>query len=614
MHLFLHSSEKSSRKRTQSFSSQRTVSSASSSYSFSSSPQTQHTEPAADLIFKQPNRDELLKVCKTNDPGKLNNLDIPYLSEYILMDTIESLDEGSSGSILKAKSRTNRKSYVVKLLKSEVMMGKSKESSSISSSHISTTDFHGSNLSGSASLSRTHSHVNVERSGSSITTTTATPTNIRSPQPTETPAFKNQRYSPILSAAYRSPSRLVSPSSSKLSSSMQSLSLDSTRSRSNSSFKTFKPMNKQGEDENKKGREQGKDGEDYEGEENEEAKPILRPMYTFDSLNEYLILASLKSKHVSSVHGLFRYGVEHNDDAEADEDDDGEDDDGSFYSMDGNDINDNVKSSDEQNPVELNSEPIDVCLLLDYYSNSDLLRLTTGIRKKNISTSPLFKDAIFAQLVQGLKYLHQQGIVHRDIKPENILIDEEGCLKYADFGYAVDLNRIEDYPIDEHYFLNRGTTSFKAPEIMKIREKFDADMLKATDVWSLAVLYYQMKFLNKPWRCAVDDDCDYKRYRDLFTAKKLDSLKTGFDIKRVFGSEDVMGRSLKSVKDDVVIVVTNMMNPNPHKRWTVSDVFRSDWMVGTRMLIEEEDKASSAAGVRGKNSEDLELVKVLRVL
>ncbi|GAV27866.1 hypothetical protein PMKS-001334 [Pichia membranifaciens] len=532
MHLFLHSSEKSSRKRTQSVSSQRTVSSASSSYSFSSSPQAQHAEPAADLSLKQPDRDELLKVCKANDPGKLNNLDIPYLSEYFIMDTIEALDEGSSGSILKAK---------------------------------------------------------------------------------KTAVFKGQRYSPVLSA-YRSPSRLVSQSSSKLSSSMQSLSLDSPRSRSNSSFKTFKPMNRQGEDENMKSGEREKEGEENEGEENEEAKPVIRPMYTFDSLNEYLILASMKSKHISSVHGLFRYGVEHNDDTKEDEDDHREDDGGSFYSMEGNDIDDSVKSFDEQNPVELNSEPIDVCLLLDYYSNSDLLRLTTGMRKKNIAASSLFKDAIFAQLVQGLKYLHQQGIVHRDIKPENILIDEEGCLKYADFGYAIDLNRIEDYPIGEHDFLSRGTTSFKAPEIMKVREKFDGDMLKATDVWSLAVLYYQMKFLNKPWRCAVDEDGDYKKYRELFTAKKLDSLRTGFDIKRAFGSEDVMGRSLKSVKDDIVIALTNMMNPNPHKRWTVSDVFRSDWMVGTRMLIEEEDKGSSAAGSRGKNGEDNEIVKVLRVL
>lgn len=612
MHLFLHSSEKSSRKRTQSVSSQRTVSSASSSYSFSSSPQAQHAEPAADLSIKQPDRDELLKVCKANDPGKLNNLDIPYLSEYFIMDTIEALDEGSSGSILKAKSKINRKSYVVKLLKSEVMMGKSKESSSFSSNHHS--EFHGNNLSGSTSLLRTHSHINVERSGSGVTTTTAAPTNIRSPQPAETAVFKGQRYSPVLSAAYRSPSRLASQSTSKLSSSMQSLSLDSPRSRSNSSFKTFKPMNRQGEDENRKSGERGREGEENEGQENEEVKPVIRPMYTFDSLNEYLILASMKSKHISSVHGLFRYGVEHNDDAKEDEDDDREDDDESFYSMEGNDIDDSVKSSDGQNPVELNSEPIDVCLLLDYYSNSDLLRLTTGMRKKNIAASLLFKDAIFAQLVQGLKYLHQQGIVHRDIKPENILIDEEGCLKYADFGYAIDLNRIEDYPIGEYDFLSRGTTSFKAPEIMKVREKFDGDMLKATDVWSLAVLYYQMKFLNKPWRCAVDEDSDYKKYRELFTAKKLDSLKTGFDIKRAFGSEDVMGRSLKSVKDDAVIALTNMMNPNPHKRWTISDVFRSDWMVGTRILIEEEDKGSSAVGSRGKNGEDIETVKVLRVL
>jgi serine/threonine-protein kinase CHEK2 len=44
---------------------------------------------------------------------------------------------------------------------------------------------------------------------------------------------------------------------------------------------------------------------------------------------------------------------------------------------------------------------------------------------------------LFIQLFQGMRYLHERGIVHRDIKPENILLmDKNLTAKIADFGLA----------------------------------------------------------------------------------------------------------------------------------------------------------------------------------
>ena len=40
------------------------------------------------------------------------------------------------------------------------------------------------------------------------------------------------------------------------------------------------------------------------------------------------------------------------------------------------------------------------------------------------------------QLLRGLNYCHQQGVLHRDLKAANLLINNNGELKLADFGLA----------------------------------------------------------------------------------------------------------------------------------------------------------------------------------
>ena len=89
---------------------------------------------------------------------------------------------------------------------------------------------------------------------------------------------------------------------------------------------------------------------------------------------------------------------------------------------------------------------------------------------------------LMAQLLDGLHYAHERGVVHRDIKPANLLIADDGSLKITDFGIAR----------TESSNLTRGSCVIGSPGYIAPEQYTDSDVDRRVDVFSAGVLLYQM--------------------------------------------------------------------------------------------------------------------------
>lgn len=96
----------------------------------------------------------------------------------------------------------------------------------------------------------------------------------------------------------------------------------------------------------------------------------------------------------------------------------------------------------------------------------------------------------FYQVCDALQYLHTrpEKIIHRDIKPENILLDKQGHVKLADFGWANSLKGTK------YRATFCGTPDYLAPEMIR------GDGHNQTlDMWQMGVLLFEMTVGKSPF-------------------------------------------------------------------------------------------------------------------
>jgi len=88
-----------------------------------------------------------------------------------------------------------------------------------------------------------------------------------------------------------------------------------------------------------------------------------------------------------------------------------------------------------------------------------------------------------AEIVLGLEYLHNSGVLYRDLKPENLLLTEDGHICMTDFGISKE-GLVSD---NDRTATFCGTPEYLAPEVLE-----GNGYGKGVDWWSFGTLMYEM--------------------------------------------------------------------------------------------------------------------------
>lgn len=93
---------------------------------------------------------------------------------------------------------------------------------------------------------------------------------------------------------------------------------------------------------------------------------------------------------------------------------------------------------------------------------------------------------IFQQILEGIQYAHESGVIHRDIKPQNILIMKGDRVAITDFGLGRFMDR--DTTTLTMHGDQFGTIAYASPE--QLADFSQAD--KRSDIYALGKILFQM--------------------------------------------------------------------------------------------------------------------------
>ncbi|KAK1720558.1 uncharacterized protein CLUP02_14717 [Colletotrichum lupini] len=226
--------------------------------------------------------------------------------------------------------------------------------------------------------------------------------------------------------------------------------------------------------------------------------------------------------------------------------------------------------------------------IMEYCSEGDLFGL---IAKKYLQDPARLPDrlCLFKQLVQGINYLHSNGIAHRDIKLENLLITKDSKLKITDFGVS------EVFTGHHPGFREAGgqcgkgmcaeirlckpgmcgSEPYTAPEVLLKETEYDP---RGLDVWSAAIVMIYVTFGGNIWSKA--EVKGNPQYAELLKGWQKWEAKHPEPGSRITESDYPFFNAFDGFVSPPALrrVLLSMLNPNPAKRATISEIANHRWV------------------------------------
>ncbi|XP_020832316.1 receptor-interacting serine/threonine-protein kinase 1 isoform X2 [Phascolarctos cinereus] len=223
-------------------------------------------------------------------------------------------------------------------------------------------------------------------------------------------------------------------------------------------------------------------------------------------------------------------------------------------------------------------------LVMEYMEKGNLMKVL-----KTTSIPLSVKGRIILEVIEGMCYLHGEGVIHKDLKPENILVDDDFHVKIADLGVASfktwskltkeENNRqrkinttakVNAGCLSTVAKANAGTLLYMAPEHLN---DINAKPTDKSDVYSFAIVLWAIFANKEPYENAI---CE----QQIITCVGN-------------GNRPNVGEIADKCPKEIINLMVRCWNGNPDKRPTFRDIdqeFRPFYTEQFEEKVEEDVK------------------------